>query len=157
MARLCDQDLDVGVVDVVGQVLPAAGVVESDDARPDESGSADRHHIVRGVVQQYAYVRRPVRPHPSLEHQGELHARVVELAVSHHEVAELEGRPACYLGILGVLPQKRPCVVRRQRRLTRWRCGCETPFHLRRHRRVRLSRPWYCRPSAAPSMTTASG
>ena len=69
---LGDDQLDVGVGDVASQVLAAPGVVEPDDAGPDQAGSTDRHDIVGRVVQQHRHVGRPVGAQPRPEHRANL-------------------------------------------------------------------------------------
>ena len=64
MARLGDQELDVGVRDVTSQVLVAPGVVQPDQHRPHEPGAAQREHIVRGVVEKHGDMGRPIAVEP---------------------------------------------------------------------------------------------
>ena len=102
-----DQELAVGVADVGGQLLAAAGRVHAHDHRSGESGGGQEEEVLGRVLQQDTDVERsgpaplleqcspgagfgddlPPRPLPALEAEPD----VVVLDPSHDEVAGDEG------------------------------------------------------------------
>ena len=66
MARFGDDELQVRVRHVAGEVLPEPRVVQAGHRHPREPGAAQGEDVVGGVVEQHADVRRTRRVQPGL-------------------------------------------------------------------------------------------
>ena len=62
MARLGDDEVEVGVLDVAGRCSPRRGVVQADDRGAREGRAAEGEQVVGRVVEQHPDVERPSSP-----------------------------------------------------------------------------------------------
>ena len=106
VARLSDQELYIGVRDVAGQVLVAPCVVQPDQRRSHKPRTAQREHIVRGVVQEHGDMGRSIGIEPGAVQRGESLGFEKKLSVSPHLVAEAKRRAAGVARVEAVASQK---------------------------------------------------
>jgi hypothetical protein len=92
VSRFGDQELYVSVRDVSGQVLVSAGVVQSDEGRPQEPCTTESEHIIRGVVQKYGDVWRPTRIQTRTVQGGESFGFGEKIGMCPDAVAKPEDR-----------------------------------------------------------------
>ena len=69
MRRVGDDELAVGVPDVVRELRAAPGRVDADDRRAGERGTAEQEDVLGHVVEQHADVERVVAPARRLQHR----------------------------------------------------------------------------------------
>jgi hypothetical protein len=111
----------MGLLDVPEQVLAPAGVVQPDDGRAGERGTAEREQVLGHVVEQDRDVRRPALGQALEEQVRPPAGPGVVLAVGPDPVREPDRRAVDDVAVGGVAPQQRRGVGRRQRRLPRRR------------------------------------
>jgi hypothetical protein len=119
--RLGNQQLDVGVRDVSSQVLVTTRVVEANQDRPDESRTAQREYIVRGVVQEYGDVGWSTGIEPSAIQGGESLGFQKKLFVGPDLLAEAKRGTTGPLRVEAVASEKGGHVPSRQRHLAQGR------------------------------------
>ena len=121
MTRLGDDELDVGVRDVVAEMLAPTRVVQPCHGGTGQARTAERKDVVGGVVQQEADVRRAARVEPGAVQRGKALRFGQKLPVGPLAVAEAQGRAVGIPGIRAVATQERRCVRGGERHLgQRW-------------------------------------
>ncbi len=141
MAGFGDDELEVGVGDVPGEMLAEARVVEPGDRHAREPGAAEREDIVRRVVEQHADVRRTGRVEAGPIERGEALRLGQEFRVRPDPVAEAESGTVAVM--LDVASQQGRDVSCREGDLGEWRRkGCRRasgPAGIVRHGHVPLT------------------
>ena len=117
VARLGDDEPDVGVLDVALQVLAPPRVVEADDGRARQPGAAEGEEVLGHVVEQDADVERRALDAPGEEQVGPAPALGHVLGVGPLPILEADRRPAGDVGVAGVAPEERGGIGRRHGRL----------------------------------------
>ncbi len=121
VTRLGDDHLDVGVRDVVAEMLAPTRVVQPCHGGTDQASTAQRKDVLGCVVQQEADVGGTTRVEPGAVQRGETLRFGQKLSVGPPAVAEAQGRTVGVPGIGAVATQERRCVGGRERHFRqRW-------------------------------------
>ncbi len=100
MARFGDDELQVRVRHVAGEVLPEPRVVQAGHRHPREPGAAEGEDVVGGVVEQHADVRRTCRVQPGSVEGGEALRLGEQLRMRPDPLAETESGRSPYSSAL---------------------------------------------------------
>jgi hypothetical protein len=140
VSRFGDQELYVSVRYVPGQVLVSAGVVQSHQGRPEEPGTAEGEHVIRGVVQEHGDVWRPTPVQTRTVQSGESFGLTEKIGVSPDLVAEAQDRSVGRGRVAAVSSEEGGHIWRRQGHLAERR-GEDERF--RHGDRLQRPTPWY--------------
>ena len=136
MARFGDQELHIGVGDISGQVLVAAGVVQADHHRPDQPCAAQREDIVGSVVQEHGDMGRPLGSSRCAIERRESFGLEEELGMSPRPVAEVKRGAAGVAALPTIASQKGGDVLGGEGNLLEGRGEHHAVDHLSARRRV---------------------
>ena len=117
MTRLGDDELHVGVGDVVAEMLASTRGVQPCHGGTGEARTAERKDVVGGVVQQETDVRGAARVKPGAVQRCKALRFGQKLPVCPLAVAEAQGRTVGIPWIRAVATQERRCVRSRERHL----------------------------------------
>ncbi len=121
VARLGDDELDVGVRDVPAEMRAAPGVVQPRHGGTGQARTAEGEDVVGRVVQQEADVGRSAGVEPGAVQRGKALRLGQELPVCPLALGEAQGRTVGISGIRAVATQERRCVRSGKRHLgQRW-------------------------------------
>ena len=121
VTRLGDDELDVGVRDVVAEMLAPTGVVQPCHGGTGQARTAERKDVVGRVVQQETDMGGTARVEPGAVQRGKALRFGQKLPVCPLAVAEAQGGTVGIPGIRAVATQERRCVRSRERHLgQRW-------------------------------------
>ena len=158
VTRLGDDELDVGVRDVVAEMLAPTRVVQPGHGGTGQARTAERKDVVGRVVQQKTDVGGTARVEPGAVQRGKALRFGQKLPVCPLAVAEAQGRTVGIPGIRAVATQERRCVRSRERHLgQRWSEPSERRGGVPRRSEPRPRRPpppSYLAPSRPPITMT---
>jgi hypothetical protein len=106
VTTLGDEELNIGVRYVTSQMFVAAGVVQPDHRGSYQSGTTQREHVVRGVVEEYSDVGRAPGVQPGSVEGGEAFGFGQQFFVSPDLITESKGRTGRGTGFGTVASQK---------------------------------------------------